>query len=131
SRGGPDAFAQGGTHDPWRGRTTHLWQTANPDLRMAGPSGAWITAFNASAQQAREGLKAIATPTLLLAGDAAKGCRDLTACQAKALAGGGPMLELERDPVRSQWLAAIDTFIRERITPAGSPQGPHESRAQP
>ncbi len=124
SRASPDAFAQGGTHDAWRGRTTHLWQTSNPDLRMGGPSGAWITAFDAAADDARHGLKDLDTPTLLLEGDNPKGCRDLPQCQAVAFPGGGSMLALERDAVRSRWLAAIDALIRQRLAPpsaAGSP----------
>jgi lysophospholipase len=124
SRAGPDAFALGGTHDPWRGRATHLWQTSNPDLRMGGPSGAWITAFDASAAEARKGLKDITVPTLLLEGDAPRGCRDLPACQAQALPGGAPMLELERDPIRRPWLTAIDTFIRAQIAPPQSSASP-------
>lgn len=114
-RDGPDDFAAGLTHDPWRGRASRLWQAANPDLRMGGPSIAWISAFNAAADQAREGLKAVDRPVMVLEGDAAKGCRTLPRCEARAFRGGGAKLALERDPVRSAWLEAVDGFIRAQL----------------
>ncbi|MBS0412101.1 MAG: alpha/beta hydrolase [Proteobacteria bacterium] len=116
-RDGPDDFAAGLTHDPWRGRTTHLWQTANPDLRMGGPSVAWVSAFNAAAGEARDELKGVKAPVIVLEGDAAKGCRALPRCEARAFPGGAPRLELERDAVRSAWLEAIDGFIRAHASP--------------
>ena len=116
-RDGGDVFLDGDTHDPWRGRTTHLWQTANPDLRMGGPSTAWITAFNVSAGEARKGLKDVAPPTLVLEGALARGCRTIPHCRPVGLPDGGRSLELERDAVRSQWLAAIDAFVRLQTVP--------------
>lgn len=116
-RDGQDDFAAGLTHDRWRGRTTHLWQVANPDLRMGGPSVAWVSAFNAAAAEARDGLKDETAPLIVLEGDGAKGCRALPRCEARAFPGGGRRLELERDPVRSAWLEAVDGFIRAHVGP--------------
>lgn len=116
-RDGPDDFAAGLTHDPWRGRTSRLWQAANPDLRMGGPSIAWVSAFNAAAGQARDGLPGLDAPVIVLEGDAAKGCRALPRCEARAFPGGGAKLELERDPVRAAWLEAVDGFIRAHAAP--------------
>jgi lysophospholipase len=130
-RDSPDAFATGGTHDPWRGRTTHLWQVANPDLRIGAPSLAWVSAYNLSARLARTDLKDQQAPTLVLEPAAgAHGCRDLPHCEAHALAGAGPMLELEKDAMRQAWLADIDAFIRARIAPP-TPAPPVTGRNHP
>ena len=116
-RDGPDDFTRGLTHDPWRGRASRLWQTANPDLRMGGPSIAWVSAFDAAVAQARDGLKGVDLPVIVLEGDAAKGCRTLPRCEARTFPGGGAKLALERDPVRRAWLEAVDGFIRAHAAP--------------
>lgn len=121
-RNGPDAFEAGGTHDPWRGRTTRLWQAANPDLRIGAPSLAWVSAFNLSAGLARRDLKDQQTLALVLEPAAgAQGCRALPHCEAHSLAGAGPMLELEKDAVRHAWLTDIDAFMRARLAPPAPP----------
>jgi len=121
-RVGPDAFARGGTHDPWRGHVGALWQAANPELRTGDPSIAWVSAYNLSASLARNDLKDLQAPALVLEPAAgAHGCRDLPHCEARTLAGAGPMLELERNAVRAAWLADIDAFIRAQIQPPAAP----------
>lgn len=131
-RDGPDAFATAGTHDPWRGRTTHLWQVANPDLRIGAPSVAWVSAFNLSAGLARGDLKDQQTPALVLEPAAgAHGCRGLPHCEAHVLAGAGPMLELERDAVRRAWLTDLDAFMRAQLAPPAPPPPPPTDRARP
>ncbi|MGA0600436.1 serine aminopeptidase domain-containing protein [Caulobacter sp. KR2-114] len=125
-----DPFTWGGTHDPWRGRAPRLWQAANPDLRVGDPSVAWVSAYNLSARLARDDLKSLQAPTLVLEpAKGARGCRDLPHCEAHVLADAGPMLELERDAVRQAWLADIDAFIRARLAPApAATSAPRPSR---
>lgn len=123
SREGPDARAQGLTGDVWRGAVGKAWQTANPDLRMGGPSLGWLAGFRAASKAIEPGLATIETPTLMLTGGAdrvADGavqtriCKAMAKCRAYGLTTGGHALHLERDGVRVPWLAAVDSFVRVR-----------------
>ena len=123
TRGGPDGVAGGLTSDPWRGKTQLAWQTANPDLRMGGPSLGWLTSFRATSKTVQPDLTSIGTPTLLLAGGAdrtadataqARVCAAMARCRLYRLAGARHALHLERDTIRGPWLAAIDSFVRTR-----------------
>ncbi len=123
SRNGPDGLAAGLTGDPWRGKVELAWQTANPDLRMGGPSLGWLASVRATSKAIQPGLKAVETPSLLLAGGAdrnvdraAQGevCRAMARCRLQSFTGGRHALHLERDAIRGPWLAAIDAFVRTR-----------------
>jgi lysophospholipase len=49
------------------GFVRQAWQTANPDLRMGGPSLGWVAAFDALQAQVRaDGLRKAAAPALVL-----------------------------------------------------------------
>jgi lysophospholipase len=110
-RDGPDDFARGRTHDPWRGAVTRAWQLANPDLRMGGPSLDWLAAFDAMQRRAGADAKLIATPTLQVESVGAVRCLDVVGAQTVEIAGAGPALELEDDAHRRPWLAALTRFV--------------------
>ena len=101
--------------DPWRAGVTHAWQTANPDLRMGGPSLDWAAAYDLAASEARRDFKSVDAETLVVA--AAPDCAALPHCSAVAIAAGPRALELARNEPRDAWLAAIDTFIRQQLAP--------------
>ncbi|HWA60975.1 MAG TPA: alpha/beta hydrolase [Caulobacteraceae bacterium] len=107
--------------DPWRGQVTRLWQTANPDLRMGAPSLDWIAAFNAGQKAAQRNLDAADVPILVIGGPGASGCGKAPRCEAVTLEQAKGPLELERDPVRAAWLAAVTGFIRDRLAPLPKP----------
>ncbi|MFA7264660.1 MAG: alpha/beta hydrolase [Caulobacter sp.] len=123
ARGGPDGAAAGLTSDPWRGTVQMAWQTANPDLRMGGPSLGWLASFRATSKAIEPGLKDVETPTLLLSAGAdrnadaaaqAQICRAMAHCGLYSVKGGRHALHLERDAIRAPWLAAVDSFVRTR-----------------
>ncbi|MCF8504476.1 MAG: alpha/beta hydrolase [Caulobacter sp.] len=123
TREGPDARAQGLTSDTWRGAVGKAWQTANPDLRMGGPSLGWLAGFRTASKTIEPGLATLETPTLMLIGGAdreadsavqARICKAMVKCTAYGLATGRHALHLERDAVRIPWLAAVDSFVRTR-----------------
>jgi len=123
TREAPDARAQGLTGDIWRGAVGKTWQTANPDLRMGGPSLGWLAGFRATSKTIEPGLATLETPTLMLTGGADRQadaaaqtriCKAMTKCRAYGLASGRHALHLERDAVRIPWLAAVDSFVRTR-----------------
>lgn len=123
SRGGPDARGQGLTADHWRGAVQKAWQTANPDLRMGGPSLGWLAAFRAASKAVEPGLPGLETPTLLLSGgldrnadaaEQARVCKAMARCTLHAFKSGRHALHLETDTVRRPWLAAVDAFVRTR-----------------
>lgn len=132
TREGPDGRAQGLTTDRWRGAVVRAWQTANPDLRMGGQSLGWRAAFAETSEAIGPGLKGIETPTLLLsAGDdrhadaaaQARVCKAMARCRLHPLAGARHALHLERDAIRSPWLAAVDAFVRGRIAARAADHG--------
>lgn len=123
TRGGPDGVAAGLTRDPWRGKVQMAWQTANPDLRMGGPSLGWLAGLRSTSKAIQPGLKDVETPTLLLNGAAdhnadpaaqAQVCQAMGQCRLYSLKGGRHALHLERDAIRGPWLAAVDSFVRTR-----------------
>jgi lysophospholipase len=123
SRSGPDGRASGLTADPLRGAVQLAWQTANPDLRMGGPSLGWLASFRAASRDIAPNLTTLETPTLMLAGsldrraDAAaqiRVCQALPHCRRYVFASGRHALHLERNGVREPWLAAVDSFVRVR-----------------
>jgi lysophospholipase len=116
------------SNDPARGKLMDAWFTAFADLRMDGPTYAWLsTAFAlTSATRGAGFLRKIETPILmgsaghdLLVDPAAHlraaallpNCRLVTFDEAKH------ELFQETDAIRSRWFAAIDAFISEQVRP--------------
>jgi len=117
-RDGPDDFAGGRTHDAWRGAVTHAWQTANPDLRMGGPSLDWQAAFvqlrdRTLADQAR-----IAPPTLILEAERPSACITLPGAERRRIPGAARAMELEDNRRRQPWLSAVEQFLAKTRRPA-------------
>ncbi|HEX5380478.1 MAG TPA: alpha/beta hydrolase [Phenylobacterium sp.] len=137
SRGQPDDFARGLTHDPWRGAVSKAWQTANPDLRAAGPSLGWRRAFARASRDAVRDAGAARTSALMLrtSDDAPKVaalCGAMPACRDDPIKGARPALHLEADPWRRPWLAAVQTFVAGKVDAARSVGGsatPGDSQA--
>lgn len=122
-RDGPDARGIGLTGDSLRGGIGKAWQIANPDLRMGGPSLGWLASFQATSKAIQPGLPGLETPTLLLRGDAdgfvyaetqTRVCQAMARCRLYGLKGGRHALHLEREAIRTPWLAAVDSFVRTR-----------------
>ncbi len=122
SRQGPDDLELGLTHDGARGRVRLAWQTANPDLRMGGPSWGWRRAFAAFAAKAAAEPPAKLGPKMLILqpGPTPRGVQALCVrlkgrCRVVAFAGAGAALQEEADPHRREWLGAIEGFIEADI----------------
>ncbi len=121
TRGGPDDAALGSTHDAGRARLRLAWETANPDLRMGGPSWSWRAAFSEAAAGATSGpVGRVGAPVLILQPDGSSGtggalCKRLQTCTLKSFSGSGNALHLEADAVRQVWLNAVDSFIESDI----------------
>jgi lysophospholipase len=97
------------------------WQTANPDLRMGGPSWGWVDAQGTAARLVREGdrLKRVKSPVLLFEeqgrpGDA-KLCAALPRCTAAPHPSAGVPLHLAADPARRIWLESLTGFVEARV----------------
>ncbi len=132
SREGPDDHALGLTHDVARGKLRLAWQTANPDLRMGGPSWGW----RAAASDAAEAADRVQTPKPVLvlqpepgAARAISLCRKLQRCRLQPLPSAGPALELEAEKTRGAWLSAIETFAEQSIV--GFSPRPAQTRDEP
>ena len=126
SRGAPDDRGAGLTHDPWRGAVNKAWQTANPDLRLAGPSLGWRRGFKAAGETAVAEARRVGPPVLMLNAGApeprlAAACAAMTACQPVPIAGAGPALHLEADSWRAPWFRALTGFIAGKVDRARTP----------
>ncbi|HEX3916141.1 MAG TPA: alpha/beta hydrolase [Caulobacteraceae bacterium] len=110
-RDGPDDFAAHRTHDAWRGAITHLWQVANPDLRLGSPSDDWRNGLRDLRNRAVGGAARIQIPTLTLESADKPGCLQPPGAARQVIAGAAPALELEDDAHRGPWLAAIRAYI--------------------
>jgi len=111
SREGPNDRLRGLTTDMARGAIRLAWQTANPDLRMGGPSWSWLLAFEETSADARAGLGRVAVPVVVTvpgakSAEARALCRQVRACRGRAFA-GGPALHLEGESARAAWLEAV------------------------
>ncbi len=111
-RDGPDDAAARRTHDGFRGAVTHAWQLANPSLRLGGPTLDYEAAKDrlqrpTVADQARLRSR----PTLVLSAGKPAACLTPPGAQVATIAGADPALELEDDPHRAPWLAAIERFV--------------------
>jgi lysophospholipase len=121
SRSGPDDRALGLTHDATRGRIRLQWQTANPDLRMGGPSWSWDAAFaEAAAQAVAPVARKPEGPILVLAPDRSLPsgnllCARLNHCTVQPFGPAGTALHLEVDEVRHAWLSAVQAFVEANI----------------
>jgi len=125
SRGGPDDFALHRTHDPWRGAVSHAWQTINPDLRIGGPSLDWDAALNDLKGAALGDQADLKIPTLVLATDHTGDCLSPPGVDVQTITGAGEALELEADPQRGAWLAAVKRAIAAAVQRADpAPPGP-------
>lgn len=133
SRAQPDDRATGQTHDPWRGAVTHAWQTANPDLRLSGPSLGWKGAFTTASVAAEAQAGRVRAPVLwLTAGpggpEADVLCRALPVCRPLAIAGARPALHLEAAAWRRPWFETVARFIAADVDQARAvqiaPRGP-------
>jgi len=127
SRDDPGDFGRGLTHDLWRGGVTKAWQTANPDLRMSGPSLGWRRAFAKASSAAIEEAPRVAAPvTLLTAGPPDSRltalCKALSDCRVVPIPGARPALHLEADPWRRAWLATISTLVGRKVDLVRDPQ---------
>ena len=110
-RSGPDDAAAHRTHDAFRGAVTHAWQLANPDLRLGGPSLDHEAALARLQAQTEADLARLhATPTLVLTAARPAPCLTPSGAQIQTIAVADPALELEDDPHRTPWLAAINRF---------------------
>lgn len=120
--------------DPRRRALAHRWETANPDLRLTGPSLGWRAAFERGRTAALSDPAAFAGPVLILsAGPAeteAKGfCEGAPDCDIASLPGLGPAPHLEQDSIRSLWFERLSAFLAEPYAEAeASPAeaAPHE-----
>jgi lysophospholipase len=103
--------------DRWRRGVQHAWQVANPDLRMAGPSLAWLRAEGAAEAEAERALPASETPMAVLgAGEkVVAGCRSAVRCRAMTFPEAKGPLYLERDVVRDRWMGEINSFVDELV----------------
>jgi lysophospholipase len=122
-RAGPGGWrsdAAAASSDPWRGRVTHLWQAANPELRMGGPSLDWAAAFDGALTDARRRFPTIDAPLLVIEGDKPLGCRAAPHCAAVSIPHAERAMELAPDAQRGPWLAAIVGFVRQRLAAQAS-----------
>lgn len=117
SRDIPDDLAAERTHDAWRGRVGQAWMTANPDLRLAGPSLGWTKGYEAASRALESAAPQVRSPVLMLNPDpdSAALCARLPACSELPFPGARASLHLEGDQWRAPWLAAIESFVDGRI----------------
>ncbi len=101
--------------DPWRGRLTHSWQLANPDLRQGGVSLGWRAI---GAETRWTGLpEALVVNRVLVLTDTPRGagpagrCQSQTGCRLVVQSDLGPSPHLAKAPVREPWLLEILAFL--------------------
>lgn len=126
SRGAPDDRGLGLTHDPWRGAVNKAWQTANPDLRLAGPSLGWRQGFKATGDKALAEAARVVPPVLMLSAGPpearlAAACAAMMACRPVPIRGARPALHLEADSWRGPWFTAVAGFIAGKVDRVRTP----------
>lgn len=113
TRDGPDDLARGHTHDTWRGAVGQAWQTANPDLRMSGPSPGWTAAHRVMSRKVA-GRAASARVSILMlnpGSESASLCERAPQCRTVLIAAAQRALHLESDPWRGIWRTEVLKFI--------------------
>jgi lysophospholipase len=116
------------SNDPERGKLLDAWFAAHEDLRVDGPTYAWLSAAFAMTgmTQSPRFLRAIQTPILLgsaghdLLVDPAAHVRAanlLPNCRLVSFDDAKHELFHETDAIRSRWFAAIDAFVAEQLLP--------------
>lgn len=122
--------ARARTGDKVRSGVQQAWLTANPDLRMGGPSLGWLATFLEGADQVQASASQVRIPVLMLRGGrdqiappdrAIRACQAMVACQDIRLPAGNHELHTESDQVRDVWLDQIHTFVRGRIIARAAP----------
>lgn len=114
--------------DPLRGTLLDAWFTAHEDLRLDGPTYAWLDAAFALTARTGDGtlLSQVHTPILMgsagqdLLVDPAAHLRAATLlpnCRLVTFAAAKHELFQETDAIRERWFNAIDGFIAEHIRP--------------
>jgi lysophospholipase len=103
---------------PGRAGVIGAWQTANPDLRMAGRSWGWIAAFQDETDAVKAGaLGGVRGPVLILqpgarpSAEAAALCKRLPRCNLTLISGGRGALHLESDAALASWTDAVARFV--------------------
>ena len=115
-RNTPDEFARGLTHDRRRGGLGVAWQTANPDIRMAGPSRGWTAALGDASRQAIDQTASTETSILVVSGetpgtDILAFCKTAKHCKFHEISGARQAIHLEADKWRRLWLRGVAEFI--------------------
>ena len=112
SRETPDDMAAGRTHDRFRGAVTKAWMTANPDLRLAGPSRAWDFTYRAASRALAQQSGASVPVTMLNPNSTAAAlCARMERCRIVTLGGARAALHLEADAWRAPWLNRLEQVI--------------------
>lgn len=121
--------AAGVSNDQHRSRLLGAWFAAQEDLRLDGPTYAWVDAAFALTERVHDAgfLAHIPTPILIgsagqdLLVDASAHVRAATLLpNARLMTFAAAKHELfhETDAVRERWLGAVDAFVAEHIGPA-------------
>ena len=91
----------------------HAWQTANPDLRMGGPSLSWLAAFGALGHDMAAAHPPAGAPPVLILADQAwaarEGARWAPVCQA--LARCSQAVSASPEDVRSRDVAVVEGLL--------------------
>jgi lysophospholipase len=101
--------------EPWRGRLTHRWRLANPDLRQGGVSLGW-RAIGAETRWTGLPETPVVNRILVLtdtpegAGPAGR-CQTKTGCRLVVQSDLGPSPHLAKAPVREPWMLEILAFL--------------------
>jgi lysophospholipase len=94
------------------------WQTANPDLRMGGPSWGLLAAEAEGLREATDPqrVRRIRSPVLVIdsTAESAQLCTALPRCSAVPLRAAAPA-HLAPDPVRAVWLDRLTDFVDARV----------------
>ncbi|MDO8901004.1 MAG: hypothetical protein Q7V15_06585 [Phenylobacterium sp.] len=107
-------------NDPWRGRVTHGWRLANPDLRQSGLSLGWRAMQGQARQMALEA-PGRSTRMLILTTPADQTasvlCQGLWECERVTEPATAAAPHLAADPTRRPWVEQIAAFIAKQTTP--------------
>jgi len=114
------------TSDPQRFERTQILLREHPDLRLAGATWGWLAAALRSMDWLKPKAEAITTPLLVVGAGKDRIC---ITPQAKAFAARLPQADyveiktaeheilMERNPIRAEFWAAFDSFIRKHHAP--------------